>query len=247
MRTPELADRLAPRERPPGTPIMYQTWGKLLFLHWPMPAEALRRLVPPSLEIDTFEGRAWVGITPFTMWGIRLPGLPPLPLASRTHELNVRTYVHHEGVPGVWFLSLEASNPLAVLGARIGFHLPYFRARMRLAEEGPRVRYSSHRAHPGATPASFQAVWTLGASVGEAQPGTLDFFLIERYCLYSVPGGKLSRCRIHHRPWPLRLARVESLSSSMLEAHRLSAPSGVALVHAQAEPFEVGIWRPRSV
>ena len=247
MRAPEIEDRLALRERPEGIPIMYQTWGDLLFLHWPFAPEALRRLVPPSLEIDTFEGRAWVGVTPFTMWGIRPAGVPAVPLLSRSHELNVRTYVHHEGVPGVWFLSLEASNPLAVLGARLGFHLPYFQARMRLIRDGARVRYRSHRVHPGAPPATFEGMWTAGAPLPDAQPGTLDFFLIERYCLYSVIAGRLSRCRIHHRPWPLRAARVDSLSSTMLEAHRLFVPSGIPLVHAQAEPFEVGIWRPRLV
>jgi uncharacterized protein len=247
MNAPEIADRLALRQRPKGPRIMCQTWGKLLFLHWPFLPGALRRLVPPSLEIDTFDGEAWVGVTPFTMWGIRLPGLPPMPLLSRSHELNVRTYVHHRGVPGVWFLSLDAANSLAVLGARIGFHLPYFRARMHLEEAGERVNYRSHRAHPGAPPASFRASWSLGEPLPEAQPGTLDFFLIERYCLYSTWAGKLSRCRIHHRPWPLRRARVDALSSSMLEAQGLQTPSGVPLVHAQAAAFEVGIFRPRLV
>lgn len=247
MRTPDTADRMALRERADGTPIMYQSWGKLLFLHWPFPPAALRRLVPAGLEIDTFDGQAWVGVTPFTMWGIRLPGLPALPVVSRSHELNVRTYVHHDGVPGVWFLSLEASNPLAVIGARAGFGLPYFRARMRLAEEGGRVRYSSRRAHPGAPVADFRATWSLGDSLPTAQPETLDFFLIERYCLYSVTAGRLSRCRIHHRPWPLRSARVEALSSSMLEAHGLQTPAGTPLVHAQADAFEVAIFRPRLV
>jgi len=110
---------LSIRTRPSGWPVMYQTWDKLLFLHWPIAAELLRPLIAPRLCLDTFEGRAWVGVTPFTMWGIRPTLLPSLPVLSQSHELNVRTYVHMEDVPGVWFFSLDASNALAVLGARL--------------------------------------------------------------------------------------------------------------------------------
>src|SRR5215208_5984323 len=121
-----MIDRLSVRSRPTGWPIMHQTWDKLLFLHWPLPPESLRALIPTRLVLDTFEGNAWVALTPFTMWGIRPTLLPPVPWLSASHELNVRTYVHLDGVPGVWFFSLDASNLLAVLGARLGFHLPYF-------------------------------------------------------------------------------------------------------------------------
>src|SRR5215211_3970667 len=157
---------------------MMQTWGKLLFLHWRVPAGLLRPLVPAGLEIDLFDGSAWVGMTPFTMWGIRPPLLPALPLVSRSHELNVRTYVHRDGIPGVWFLSLDASNALAVLGARLAFHLPYFHARMRLDEAGSAIRFSSRRAHPRAPRAALEAEWSRGEPLGEARPDTLDFFLV---------------------------------------------------------------------
>ena len=112
-------ERLSVRARPPGWPIMYQTWDKLLFLHWSLPAELLRPLIPEPLVIDTFEGAAWISITPFTMWGVRSVFLPPLPTLSRSHELNVRTYIHLDGVPRIWFFSLDANNLLAVLGARL--------------------------------------------------------------------------------------------------------------------------------
>ena len=128
-------DRLSVRSRPQGWPLMYQSWDKLLFMHWPMPVEALRPLIPDLLTIDTFEGTAWMGVTPFTMWGIRPVFSPSLPALSRSHELNVRTYVYVDGIPGVWFLSLDANNPLAVLGARLAFHLPYFTANMSLESE----------------------------------------------------------------------------------------------------------------
>src|SRR4051794_5637104 len=131
---PRMIDRLSIRNRPPGHPVMYQTWGKLLFLHWPISPNRLRPLIPSRLEIDTFRGTAWIGITPFTMWDIRPAFFPAIPGISTSHELNVRTYVHLDGVPGVWFFSLDAGNALAVLGARLFFGLPYYDARMKLDE-----------------------------------------------------------------------------------------------------------------
>lgn len=242
-----MIDRLSVRERPAGWPIMRQRWEKLLFLHWRIPAERLRPLVPPGLEIDTFEGEAWIGVTPFDLRGLRPPFLPAVPLFSRSHEINVRTYVHQGGVPGIWFLSLDADNPLAVLGARAGFGLPYFQARMALTEEGGAVRFRSRRTHGKSPPAAFEAAWRLEDPLPPALPGTLEFFLIERYCLYSLYGKRLLRARIHHRPWPLRRARLLHLSSTMIESHGLPTPEGPPLVHAQGEPLKVGVWPPKGV
>lgn len=235
-------DRLAVRERPQGQPIMYQHWGKLLFLHWRVPEALLRPLVPERLALDAFEGSAWVGVTPFTMWGVRPSFLPAIPFLSDSHELNVRTYVHLDGAPGVWFLSLDANNPLAVLGARVGFHLPYFRARMSLKEEGDAIRFASRRDHQGAPSARFEAAWTRGEPLPPAQQGSLDFFLIERYALYAENGGRLYRSRIHHHPWPLRRATLSALSSTMLESHGLPTPEEEPLLHAQGDPLRVGVW-----
>ena len=235
-------DRLSVRSRPTGQPIMHQTWGKLLFLHWPVPVEELRPLIPDRLEIDTYDGTAWVGITPFTMWDIRPAMMPALPYISTSHEINVRTYVHLDGVPGVWFLSLDAGNALAVLGARLGFHLPYFQARMELEEEGRRVNFRSERIHRRAPKAAFEATWSRGESRPEAEPGSLDFFLIERYCLYAAFSDRLYRGRIHHRPWPLCEVDLESVSSSMMESHGLPAPAEKPLVHGQRAPLRVSIW-----
>jgi uncharacterized protein len=237
-----MIDRESIRSRPSGSPLMVQTWAKLLFLHWRLPPEVLRPLVPAGLELDLFEGSAWVGVTPFTMWGIRPTGLPAVPIASRTHELNVRTYVHRDGVPGVWFLSLDASNPLAVFGARVGFHLPYFLARMRLRESAASIEFSSHRTHPGAPTARLDATWSRGEPLGEAEPGTLAFFLVERYCLYAARGGKLFRARIHHPPWRLHEATLSRFSSTMLQSHGLPAPEGEPLLHALGAPLTVDVW-----
>ncbi|MBW3628042.1 MAG: DUF2071 domain-containing protein [Gemmatimonadetes bacterium] len=241
-----MVDRNSIRSRPPGKPIMHQNWARLLFLHWEFPATLIRPLVPSALELDLYDGRAWVGVTPFALTGIRPNFAPPIPVLSDSLELNVRTYVHKDGVPGVWFLSLDASNPLAVWGARLGFHLPYYQARMDMEGEGSTIRFHSERTHPGADAASFAAAWSLGEPIAEAQPGTLDFFLIERYCLYAAQGGAISRARIHHEPWPLRRASIGSLSSTMLESHGLPAIRAVPLAHAQAAPLHVEIWAPEA-
>ena len=242
-----MIDRLSIRTRPPGWPVMYQTWDKLLFLHWPVAAERLRPLIAPRLSLDTFEGQAWVSVSPFTMWGIRPVLLPPLPVVSQSHELNVRTYVHCDGVPGVWFFSLDASNTLAVLGARAALGLPYFRARMRLQEEHAGIQFTSIRTHPGAPAARFEGTWARGEPLPLPLPDSLDFFLVERYCLYTVHWRRLYRVRIFHRPWPLRCVERLSFTSTMLESQGLPTSAEDPLLHAQGEPLRVGIWPPKRV
>jgi uncharacterized protein len=150
-----IIERLSVRARPTGLPIMYQSWGDLLFMHWPVPAQSLRPLIPEPLDIDTHDGVAWIGLTPFTMWGVRPVFAPALPFLSKSHELNVRTYVHLDSVPGVWFFSLDANNRVAVLGARLAFHLPYFGASMdlerhdRVIRNTSRIHRNSLRIHSG--------------------------------------------------------------------------------------------------
>ena len=169
---------------------------------------------------------------------------PPLPVLSASHELNVRTYVHVGGVPGVWFFSLDASNALAVLGARVGLGLPYFRARMRLQEEHSAIHFTSTRTHPGAPAARFEGTWARGEPLPSPLPDALEFFLIERYCLYTVHWRQLYRVRIDHRPWPLHRVERLSFTSTMLESQGLPTPREAPLVHAQGEPLRVGIWPP---
>lgn len=234
-------DRLAIREPPKGWPIMYQVWDKLLFLHWPVPVEQMRPLIPESLEIDTFDGKAWIGVVPFTMYGIRPAFVPPIPFLSSSHELNVRTYVHRDGVPGVWFFSLDAANPFIVIAAKMGFGLPYYHAKMELKVAGKTHHFRSHR-NSQVQLADLNVSWTLRGEAKEAAVGSLDFFLVERYCLYAVSNGQLYRARIHHHPWPLSGADVESLSSTMVQAAGLEAPAGTPLAHALTEPLTVKVW-----
>ncbi|HEY9281966.1 MAG TPA: DUF2071 domain-containing protein [Pyrinomonadaceae bacterium] len=234
-------DRLSIRERPAAMAIGRQTWGKLLFMHWRIPAERLRAAVPAELEIDTYEGEAWIAVVPFTIWGMRASFLPPVPGLSEMHELNVRTYVHYKGVPGVLFLSLDATSLLAVLGARTFFLLPYYTADMSLRQEGDRIVYHSRRTHADAPAAVFDATWRTGTPLEASRPGSLEFFLTERYCFFTVHEGAVYRCRIHHPPWPLTTAEVSAYHSTMIESHGLPTPAGPPLLH-YAEEITVDIW-----
>ena len=240
-RAVDTEQRLAARERPDGSPVMYQSWGDLLFMHWQVPADALRRLIPARLEIDTFDGDAWVGVTPFTLWGVRPVFTPPLPFVSEFHEINVRTYVHLGGVPGVWFFSLDANSAVAVAAARALFRLPYFAAEISREHGGDTTVFMSRREGESAPAAYFGATWKTADELPEAEPGSLDFFLVERYCLYTADGGKVYRARIHHRPWPLREVRVETYRSGMVEAAGLGTPAGEPLVH-HGGPVDVEVW-----
>jgi uncharacterized protein YqjF (DUF2071 family) len=234
-------ERLALRERPQGHPIMHQKWGKLLFMHWRIEEDLLRPLIPKGLEIDTFDGSAWIAVTPFTMWDIRAlpPFIPPIPGLNSMHELNVRTYVHNDRMPGVWFFSLDANSAAAVLAARTFFFLPYYHSEMELEKEDDTIDYSLVRTED--PPAEFHASWNIGESLSYSHPGSIDFFLTERYCLYSERAGELYRARIHHEPWPLRKASLRSLSSTMIESHGLPTPIGDPLLH-YCEGIGVDIW-----
>jgi uncharacterized protein YqjF (DUF2071 family) len=237
-----LIDRLEPRRRPAGVPVLHQRWHGLVFLHWPFAREALSRIVPGGLEIDAHDGNAWVGVTPFRVSRLRPSLLPPLPIVSSADEINVRVYVHRDGVPGIWFPSLEISNRLAMWGARLAYRLPYFHARMRVRRDGDTVVFRSDRT--GGEPASFDARWRLGEPLPAAAPGSLEFFLTERYVLYSGDARRMLRARIHHRPWRLREASIVALRSTLLEADGIATPTTPLHALAQAEPLDVEIWPP---
>jgi uncharacterized protein YqjF (DUF2071 family) len=241
MRHPLDADRLAARHRPKGQPVMHQTWGKLLFMHWRIEENLLRPFIPDSLEIDTYGGSAWIAITPFTMWDVRAlpPYVPPVPGLSALHELNVRTYVHHNGVPGVWFFSLDTNSTAAVLAASTIYYLPYHYADIELKERGRKITYSLSRDDD--PPAAFKAEWKVGDPLPQSQPGSKEFFLTERYILYAEHDDQLYRARIHHDPWPLQEAELIKWGSTMLEANRLNQPTNDPIVH-YAEEIDVEIW-----
>ena len=227
-----MIDRVGPTLRPPGRTAMRMIWADLGFLHWVVPVAALRPLVPDALEIDTFDGLAFVGLVPFTMRGVRPSWAPALPWLSRFHEVNVRTYVHHQGRdPGVWFLSLDAANPIAVAVARTIWKLPYHFARMALERDGEAIRYASDRRWPRPRPAACGLRYEPIGPVLPAALGTLAHFLVERYILYAFARGRLFSGRVHHAPYPLQAGRVTALDESLLAAAGLRRPEEPPLVH----------------
>lgn len=225
---------------------MRQWWGKLLFMHWPLAPSLIRPLVPPQLSVDTYDGQAWVGVVPFTMWGVRPYFTPAVPGLSAFHELNVRIYVHHDGVPGVLFLSMDINSALARWGGRQFFFLPYYDAEMSLEQMGHTIVYHSARTSSDARAASFDATWSFGEPLQSSAPDSLTFFLTERYCLYTAYREQLYRCRIFHQPWPLRTAELSAHRSTLLEALGLPSPAGDPLLH-YAEALKVDIWPLRRV
>lgn len=250
-------DRLTPTRPPRSSHVMRQRWAALLFLHWEVDPDALRRLLPPGLELDTFDGRAFVGLVPFTMTGVRPRSLPAVPGLSNFHEVNVRTYVHHRGRdPGVWFFSLDAASAVAVKVARWSYHLPYFHARMSLEPpdrairaaldrgESPTIDYASERLAPGPIPATCRLRYRPGGSPRPASPGTLDHFLIERYILYAFADGRLYQGRVHHPPYPVQSARLESLEETLVAAAGIARPEADPLIHFARE-VRVRIYPPR--
>jgi len=226
--------------------VMTMQWHDLLFLHWPVPPAVLRPAIPPALTLETFEGTAWLGVTPFRMAGTRPRLVPPLPWCSAFPELNVRTYVNAEGKPGVWFFSLDAGNPLAVRGARYFFHLPYYDATMVAAREGDGVRYTSTRTHRGAPSAAFAARYRPIGPVAYAAVDALEYWLTERYCLYAADRrGRVWRGDIHHAPWPLQPAEIDITCNTMADPlqYRLQ---GAPLPHF-ARRLDVVAWTLEAV
>jgi uncharacterized protein len=214
-----------PYPAPAGPPTMYQSWHDLLFMHWRVPVASLRRKIPAALEIDTFDGDAWLAVVPFRMSNIHPRGLFSVPWLSAFAELNVRTYVTAGGRPGVWFFSLDAANPLAVWLARTWFKLPYFNAQMRCDQRtGGGISYASVRTHRDAPPAELRMRYAPAGEPFEAAPGTLEYFLTARYCLYTAHNDAVYRGEIDHAPWPLQYASADIDRNTMPDAHGLTIP-----------------------
>ena len=217
-------------------------WHDLLFMHWPLPPATLRPLIPPALQLDTFDGWAWIGVVPFQMRGVRPRLLPGLPMLSTFCELNVRTYVTAEGKPGVWFFSLDAANPLAVRAARYSFHLPYYDARMRITRVEDGVRYQSLRTHRLVGPTALAASYRPVGPSRVALPGSLENWLTARYCLYaSGRHGQAWRGEIDHEPWPLQAAEAEVRRNTMMLPLHLTLPDRAPLLHF-ARRLDVTAW-----
>jgi uncharacterized protein len=213
--------------------LMGQTWQRLLFAHWRVAPEALRPHVPEALVLEEWDGSAWLGLTPFRLAGLRLHGAPPLPLLSSFLELNCRTYVRRGDRPGIWFFSLDASSRVAVEAARRTYRLPYRWAHIEF-ENG---RFAAER-RDGA--GSFRAEYRGKGGPAPAEAGTLEHFLVERYCLYA--GNGEVRAEIHHPPWPLEAAEATVDAEGIAPVPLEDGP----MCH-YAGRQDVVVWRPERI
>jgi uncharacterized protein YqjF (DUF2071 family) len=216
---------------------MGQSWERLAFLHWPVDAETLSAVLPPEVEPDQFDGSAWIGVTPFEIHSFRLRLTLPVPFISTFPEINVRTYVTSEDKPGIWFMSLDTSNWLAVLAARKAYRLPYHHASQATRKRDGWIEFASQRGN-----AHFAGRYRPASDVYQARPGTFEHFMAERYCLYTLnEREELLRGDIHHKPWPLQPAEVQIGGNSM------ARPYGIELTGAPrahyAERVDVVFWR----
>ena len=232
---------------PEGPWVLSMSWHDLLFMHWPISAEKLWPLIPPTLRLDTFDGSAWLGVVPFRMSGVRPRFLPGISRVSDFPELNLRTYVSADGKPGIWFFSLDAHNPVAVRIARATFKLPYYDARMSCRTSGGSVFYDSARIHRNAPPARFRGAYRPTGETFESRSGTLEDFLTERYCLYAADArGTVRRGDIHHEMWPLQTAEADTRALDMTSQIGVKLPDTEPLLHF-ARRLDVVAWPPERI
>jgi uncharacterized protein YqjF (DUF2071 family) len=238
-----------PYPLPEGPWVLRMRWHDLLFMHWSVPEDWLRPLIPPALRLDTFDGWAWLGVVPFRMEDVRPRFLPGVPWLSNFPELNLRTYVTHGGKPGLWFFSLDAHNPVAVRLARATFGLPYFDAKMSYEVNDGEVRYSSVRTHKGASSARFVGRYRPVGERFDSRSGTLENFLTERYCLYSAGVNGERRVRrgdIQHIVWPLQRAEAEVEELEMTAQIGVELPKTEPILH-YARRLDVVAWPPKRI
>nr|WP_237578310.1 DUF2071 domain-containing protein [Leptospira mayottensis] len=217
---------------PKTKPFMIQNWEELLFLHWEVPQKFLEKILPQGLEIDTYQGKTYIGIVPFRMKRVRPIGLPPFPWISYFSELNVRTYVKAKGKPGVYFFSLDAGNRIVVEVARKFFHLPYLNAKINFKKEKTRKEFHCRRNDSRANPGEFHITYRPSTEVYRTKEGTLENWLTERYCLYCKDSQeKIYRGEVHHLPWPIQKAECNIYHNTILKSNN------IPLTHSMSEPL----------
>jgi uncharacterized protein YqjF (DUF2071 family) len=238
----QVIERQQPLRR---APVMFQQWFHLLFLHWSLSPSIVQRTLPQGLSVDTFGGKAWVGIVPFYMRSVRPAGFVPVPGISNFLELNLRTYVRDvHGRPGIWFYSLDANQPLAVCFARAAFGLPYQFAAMTARISDGEIDYRSRRF---GSKSSLHYRYRASGRLGEAAFGSLDFFLLERYRLFARRGKKLFTGRVHHPPYQLRQATVTEADPELFAMAGFKIPDGPPLHIIYSERVDVSIYPMGSV
>lgn len=234
-------DRVAPTRRPRGPNAGTQRWRDLLFVHWSLPVDAVRAAVPASMELDLWEGQALVGIVPFAMQAVR-PSWLPSELAVDFLEANLRTYVIVDGEPGVYFFSLEAESLPAVCAARLGFGLPYHHARMSVDRRADGLfRYESDRHGDGAC---LRAEWRVGEPLPASTPGSLQFFLLERYLLFVERGGRVWKGQVHHAPYAAFEVEQLAIRETLVTAAGLPKPTGAPFCAHASPGVDVEVFGP---
>ena len=219
---------------------MKQTWSDLLFAHYPIKFEVLRKLVPEALHLDSYNGVCWIGVVPFRMSGIRLRGLPPIPGTDQFPELNVRTYVTLDGKPGVYFFSLDAANWLAVKGAKTLYHLPYWHAEMEIKNSGDDVVFNSTRRLDREVRLACRYRPT--SEPFQTKKGSFEEWMVERYCFYTLNrSGIPLRCDILHEPWIIQTAEAEFSCHTILSMQGIEVASTEPILHF-AKKIEIRAW-----
>jgi uncharacterized protein len=202
---------------------MTQQWCDLAYIHWRYDPDVVQQLLPEGLEVDTYDGSAWVGLIPFSMRNIAVPGLPPVPYFGSFPEVNVRTYVRRNGVPGVWFFSLDVNRLLPAVVARTTYLLPYCWGRASNVLNGDVLSTEVQRRWPRGAGTSIRV------RVGEriAHPNEQAIFLSARWGLYSRGfGAGLRYAPVDHETWILHEATLENLDDTLVVAAGLPAPTG---------------------
>lgn len=244
--TPTQSQREALRQRPNRHAVMRQRWAGLGFFHWQVDPEVIAARLPKGLHVDTWDGAAWLGVVPFFMQKVRPTGLPAVPWLSWFLELNVRTYVYDdEGRAGVWFFSLDCNQPVAVELARRFFHLPYEHAKMRASTstEGM-IDYECQRKGESRTVTCHYPLADR-KSTAAAEPGTLEWFLAERYLLFAAnKHGRIFTGQVHHEPY--RVAPIDTAAHTAtnlpLAWDGFAIPDGPPVSALVAEAVDVGIY-----
>jgi uncharacterized protein YqjF (DUF2071 family) len=216
---------------PEPAPVGHQRWRDLLFLHQPVPVAVMREVVPRDLEVDTFEGQAWVTLTPLAIFASRPASVSPA-LGRDFLQVNLQTYVRSsEGEPGLYFFSLDATSWIAVAGARVTYGLPYFPATIKRRREpaGATIAYTSRRL---GTNIGVDVVWHVGSAMAMAAPGSIDEFLLERYTLFVCIGDEVYRARVQHTRHPLCAVSLGPFHESLCERAGLPPfPAAPRLMH----------------
>lgn len=236
-----------PSPKPEGPWAVAMTWKDLLFAHWAVDASLIKHFLPESLELDLFEGKAYVGVVPFRMEGVRQAMMPAIPGLSNFPEINVRTYVKAGGKTGVYFLSLDTSSKLAVAHGQKTYNLPYYNAWIATGKSDGWYTYSSVRQEPGAPPAQFKAKYRPQGEATRAGRGTMEEWLVERYCLFTtLPASGLCRVDVHHKPWALQPAEAEIEINTMGEPFGFDLSKDKPICHFSAE-LQTNSWPAKPV